>query len=49
MHQLEDDIADYPDSNAFSATLVDNGTYFYSQAMNQPDRLSFIKAVVKEG
>jgi hypothetical protein len=48
MNQLEDGTANLPASFAFLATLVDNDTYFNGQAMNQPDRPSFIKAMVKE-
>jgi hypothetical protein len=48
MHQLEDGTANLPASCAFPATLVDNDTYFYGQAMCQPDQMSFIKAMVKE-
>jgi hypothetical protein len=48
MHQLEDGTANFSVSCAFSAMLVDNDTYFYGQAMNQPDHPSFIKAMVKE-
>jgi hypothetical protein len=35
-------------SFAFPTTLADNNTYFYSQAMQQPDHQDFIKAMVKE-
>jgi len=48
MHQLKDGTANCPASCSFSATLVDNDTYFYGQAINQPDHPSFIKAMVKE-
>jgi hypothetical protein len=48
MHELDNGTANYPDSCVLSATLVDNDTYFYGQAMTQPNRLSFIKAMVKE-
>jgi hypothetical protein len=33
---------------AFSATLADNETFYYGQAMAQPDKHLFIKAMVKE-
>jgi hypothetical protein len=48
MHRLEDGTANFPASCAFPATLVDNDTYFYGQAMCQPDQMSFIKVMVKE-
>jgi hypothetical protein len=48
MHQLLDGTVNYPDSCAFSASMVDNDTYFYNQAIYQPDCPSFIKAMVKE-
>jgi len=48
MHQLDDGSMNQSYSFAFPATLADNDTYFYSQAMQQPDRQDFIKAMVKE-
>jgi len=48
MNQLHDGMMSHVNAYAFSATMVDNDTYFYGQAMNQPDRPSFIKAIVKE-
>ncbi len=43
MHQLEDGTANFPSSCAYSASLVDNDTYFYNQAMSQPDHPSSSK------
>jgi hypothetical protein len=48
MNQLDDGTVNYMDACAFHATIADNDTYFYHQAMQQPDRSSFIRAMVKE-
>jgi hypothetical protein len=48
MNQLHDGTMSHADAYAFSATMTDNDTYFYGQAMNQPDQPSFIKAMVKK-
>jgi hypothetical protein len=33
---------------AFAATLADNETFHYGDAMKQPDKSSFLKAMIKE-
>jgi len=48
MNQLHDGTLGNADVCAFPSVLADNDTYFYGQAMNQPDRPNFIKAMVKE-
>jgi hypothetical protein len=48
MNQLHDVTLDNADVCAFASVLADNDTYFYGQAMNQPDWPNFIKAMVKE-
>lgn len=46
--QLDDGTANMHQVFAFPALMPDNDTYFYSQALNQPDRSDFIKAMQKE-
>jgi hypothetical protein len=48
LQKLEDGTINHSHSYAFPATLADNDTYFYSQAMQQSDCQEFIKAMVKE-
>jgi hypothetical protein len=48
MNQLHDGTLGNADVFAFPSVLADNDTYFYGQAMNQPDRPNFIRAMVKE-
>jgi hypothetical protein len=48
MNQLHDVTLGNADVCAFPSVLADNDTYFYGQAMNQPDRPNFIKVMVKE-
>lgn len=48
MQQLDDGTLNTSQSFVFPATLADNETYYYSQAMQQPDHADFIKAMVKE-
>ena len=48
MNQLHDGTLGNADVCAFPSVLADNDPYFYGQAMNQPDRPTFIKAMVKE-
>ncbi len=46
MHQLEDGTANFPVSCAFPATLVDNDTYFYGQAMRQPVTIPYPQVAI---
>lgn len=48
MHHLGNGTANFSFSFAFLATVVDNDTYFYGQAMHQPDSAYFIQAMQKE-
>jgi hypothetical protein len=48
MNQLHDGTLGNADVFSFPSVLADNDTYFYGQAMNQPDRPNFIRAMVKE-
>ncbi len=48
MQQLDDGTMNPSHSFAFPATLADNDTYYYSQAMQQPDHSDFIKGMVNE-
>ncbi len=48
LQQLDDGTLNSTHPLAFSATLADNEVFHYGQAMKQPDRASFITAMVKE-
>jgi hypothetical protein len=43
LQQLDDGSINQSHFFAFPATLADNDTYYYSQAMQQPDRSDFIR------
>jgi len=43
LQQLDDGSSNQSHFFAFPATLADNDTYYYSQAMQQPDRSDFIR------
>jgi hypothetical protein len=45
---LDDGTANFCHPLAFVTTLADNETFHFGDAMKQPDKSSFIKAMIKE-
>ena len=48
VHENADSTINYEHPNAFAAKATDSETYYYQQAMQQPNHTDFCKAMIKE-